>query len=144
MWASPGYIFKVELMRSVDVQWEEAGMSKRGRASRNSCLWLQKEEAGTKSVIEELVSAQNFQKQQLKTDCQSCPVKKWTALASVKPWYPGESQLRPAILEEVPVHGRRGQQAPSVKGEMVNILGFLGHAVSAQLLSSANVAWTPS
>lgn len=116
------------------------GCQSGGRASRYICLWPQKTEGGTKNVIEELVSAQELKKQEPKTDTQSCPVKKCTALVLVKPWWLGEAQLSPAILEEMPVHGRRGQQAPSVKGQMVNILGFVGHAVSTQLLSSANVA----
>lgn len=42
-------------------------------------------------------------------------------------------------LKGILVHGRRGQQAPSVKCQMGNILGLLGHAVSTQLLSSTSV-----
>lgn len=74
-------------------------MSKWERASRNSGLWLQKAEVGTKNMIEELVSAQELKKQQPKPYIQSYPVKKWAALMLVKPWCLRESQPRPAILK---------------------------------------------
>lgn len=51
---------------------------------------------------------QELKKQQLKTVIQSCPVKKWVALALVKPWCLGEFQLGLVVLEEMPMHGRRG------------------------------------
>ena len=55
-------------------------------------------------------------------------------------WIPGIKKQISAI------HLDQGQQIASVKGPMVNILGFTGHAVyvATYLLNSATIAWEQS